>query len=78
LNLSFQHYYKIGSLPEHYNLSNHFTLLGGPIFRKIKDDKTSISFGLDAGLLNTEYGAKHKDDFTLRIRVGIPFNVYQK
>ncbi|WP_424989318.1 hypothetical protein [Flagellimonas sp.] len=57
---------------------NNFTFLFGPLFRKIKDGETSLSFGIDVGWENAVYGTKVTKDFTGRIRLGIPFNIYSK
>ncbi|MDO6808876.1 hypothetical protein Q4603_09650 [Zobellia galactanivorans] len=47
-------------------------------FRKIKDDNTSLTFGIDIGWSNATYKSKVSNDFTGRIRRGIPFNIYSK
>lgn len=55
---------------------NNFTLLAGPVFRTFKDDgEPSLIFGLDMGWDNAIYRTKIDDDFTARLRVGIPFKI---
>lgn len=78
INVNFKHYYTIGEYPSYNSLENNFTLLFGPIFRKIKDDKTSSTFGIDLGWENAFYGKNITDDFTVCARVGIPFNIFEK
>jgi len=71
---SFQHYYRIGKNNKTF-FDNNFSIMAGPLFRKISDDGTSSTFGLEFGWDNARYGQKITDDFTARIRVGIPFNI---
>lgn len=77
LNLSLKHNYRIDKLEDVF-YKNNFTTLFGPIFRKINKDQTSLTFGIDLGWENAIYGTKISDDFTGRIRVGIPFKIYTK
>jgi hypothetical protein len=53
-------------------------VLFGPIFRKEKEGETALTFGIDVGFENGIYGTNVTNDFTGRIRVGIPFNIYTK
>tara|TARA_R110002126_G_scaffold100897_1_gene232664 strand:- start:13013 stop:14479 length:1467 start_codon:yes stop_codon:yes gene_type:complete len=76
-NVSAQHEYLINK-PNNTYYNNNFTLLFGPIFRKVKDGATSLTFGIDLGFENGIYDNNVTNDFTGRIRVGIPFNIYQK
>lgn len=77
-NISYKHTYLIGNIKEdNYFFKNHFTLLTGPVFRKIKDDNTSLTFGIDFGWENAIYKTQINNDFTARLRVGIPFNLYK-
>ena len=77
-NLTYSHYYNIGSLPaNNYNFENHFTCFFGPVFRRVKDDKTSVTFGIDLGWENALYGTQITDDFVTRVRLGIPFTIFE-
>ncbi|NJB70908.1 hypothetical protein GGR42_001370 [Saonia flava] len=76
-NASLSHSYLIDK-PENVFFKNNFTALFGPIFRKTKDDNTSLTFGIDVGWSNSIYKSKVSNDFTGRIRLGIPFNIYSK
>ncbi|WP_166962460.1 hypothetical protein [Yeosuana marina] len=76
-NLAVSHNYLIDR-PKGVFFNNNFTTLFGPIFRKVKDDQTSLTFGIDMGWENAIYKTKVTNDFTGRIRVGIPFNIYTK
>jgi len=76
-NLAFQHNFLIHR-PKNTSYSNNFTLLGGPIFRTIKEGSTGATFGLDVGFENAAYKTNIQDDFTARIRIGIPFSIYSK
>ncbi len=76
-NLSAQHEYLIRK-PNNTYYENNFSVLFGPIFRKEKDGETSLTFGIDIGWKNGIYGTDVTNDFTGRIRVGIPFNIYTK
>lgn len=77
VNIAISHNYLIDkSAATFYN--NNFTTLFGPIFRNEKDDQTSLTFGIDIGWENAIYNTKIANDFTGRIRVGIPFNIYSK
>ena len=78
INFTFNHFYDLSKNIDNYNFENHFTFLVGPIFRRIKDDNTSLTFGIDVGFENTVYDKEFIDDFTARIRVGIPFTVYKQ
>lgn len=76
-NLAVSHNYLIDK-PDGTFYHNNFTALFGPIFRKEKDDQTSLTFGIDLGWENAIYNTKISNDFTGRIRIGIPFNIYSK
>jgi hypothetical protein len=76
-NISAQHEYLI-SKPNNTYYDNNFTMLFGPIFRKIKDGETTLTFGIDIGFENGIYGNNVTNDFTGRVRVGIPFSIYNK
>ena len=76
-NASLSHNYLMNK-PEGIFYKNNFTALIGPIFRKEKDGKTSLTFGIDVGWDNAIYKTKVSNDFTGRIRLGIPFNIYKK
>lgn len=76
-NIAFSHNYLIDKPTETY-YKNNFTTLFGPIFRKVKDGKTSLTFGIDLGWENARYNTKISNDFTGRIRLGIPFRIFNK
>ncbi|WP_336070998.1 hypothetical protein [Mesoflavibacter sp. CH_XMU1404-2] len=76
-NLSVGHNYLIDK-PDGTFYKNNFTTLFGPIFRQQKDGETKLTFGIDLGWENAIYNTKVSDNFTGRIRVGIPFNIYSK
>ncbi|GAA3515509.1 hypothetical protein GCM10022393_31800 [Aquimarina addita] len=76
-NVAIAHNYLIDK-PSEVFYKNNFTTLFGPIFRKVKDNKTSLTFGIDLGWNNAIYNTKVTGDFTGRIRLGIPFNIYEK
>jgi hypothetical protein len=76
-NATYSHNYLI-ERPQDVFYHNNFTALVGPIFRKVKEDKTSLTFGIDIGLENAIYNTKVFDSFTGRIRVGVPFNIFTK
>lgn len=76
-NVSLKQNYLI-TRPENTFYENNYTILFGPLFRTIKDDNTSISFGIDIGWENAIYDVKASDYFTGRIRLGIPFGIYKK
>jgi hypothetical protein len=69
-NASFSHQYLIDS-SEITEFSNNFTLIGGPL-AKTKDGST---FGIDVGFSNAVYDTRIVNDFVVRLRVGIPFNI---
>jgi hypothetical protein len=69
-NASFSHQYLITS-PKGTTFSNNFSLLGGPV-AKTKDGST---FGIDVGFTNAVYNTRIVNDFVVRLRVGIPFNI---
>lgn len=76
LNLGITHRYRI-TTPENTIYENNYSILFGPIFRKPKDDDdTGLTFGIDVGLDNALYIADAKDNFVARIRVGIPFKLF--
>jgi len=78
LNLSLRHEYLLNKEADFY-YRNNFTALFGPVFRKVKDGETSLTFGIDVGWANAPYSDKKiSNDFTARIRLGIPFNIYSK
>ena len=62
-----------------YNLNDYLTFLAGPVFRTIKDDKTSATFGIDLGFENMGIykGSTWGDYFTARVKIGVPFNIYK-
>lgn len=70
LNVSFSHQYVI-DLPGDTDFNNNFSLLGGPL-AKTKDGST---FGIDVGFSNAVYNTRIVDDFVVRLRAGIPFNI---
>ena len=74
-NLTWSHNYLIDK-PDGTFFQNNFTTLFGPIFRKEKDDQTSLTFGIDIGWQNALYNTRINDDFVARIRIGIPFTIY--
>ena len=76
LNLSASHRYKIKS-PENSFYENNYSILFGPIFRKPKkDNNTELTFGIDIGFDNAVYDTRAGDNFVARIRVGIPFKLF--
>lgn len=77
LNVSLRHNYLVNK-PDNTFFKNNFSLLFGPIFRVRQKDKTTLSFGIDIGWDNAIYNTKISDDVVGRIRVGVPFNVYDK
>ncbi|WP_421805753.1 hypothetical protein [Flagellimonas sp.] len=78
LNLSLRHEYLLNKEADFY-YKNNFTALFGPVFRKVKDGETSITFGIDVGWANAPWTDQNiSNDFTARIRLGIPFNIYSK
>lgn len=76
-NASLKHNYLI-TRPDNTFYENNYTILFGPVFRTVKNDNTSISFGIDIGWENAIYNVKASDYFTGRIRLGIPFGIYKK
>lgn len=76
-NISAKHEYLIRK-PNNTFYKNNFSVLFGPIFRKEKEGETALTFGIDVGFENGIYGTNVTNDFTGRIRVGIPFNIYTK
>lgn len=74
VNASGKHYYLI-SKPSGSFYRNNFTFLAGPIFRSIKDGNTVLTFGIDIGWENAIYNTKISNDFTAKIRLGVPFNI---
>ncbi|MCR8666200.1 hypothetical protein NO995_00755 [Aestuariibaculum sp. M13] len=76
-NVTIGHNYLIDK-PNGTFYKNNFTTLFGPVFRKEKDGETKLTFGIDLGWSNAIYNTRVSDDFTGRIRVGIPFNIYSK
>ncbi len=76
LNISASHRYIIKT-PENSFYKENYSILFGPIFRKPKkDDDTGLTFGIDIGFDNAIYETKAGDSFVARIRVGIPFKLY--
>ena len=76
VNLALKHNSLIEKPADVY-YENNFDALFGLLFRQKKKDKTAIAFGLDFGWVNALYGTKIADDLTARIRIGIPFNIYE-
>ncbi|MBO6606327.1 hypothetical protein [Psychroserpens sp.] len=76
-NIALSHNYLINK-PDGTFFKNNFTTLFGPIFRQEKDGETKLTFGIDLGWENALYNTRISDNFTGRIRVGIPFNIYSK
>ena len=77
VNFALGHNYIIDQPSETF-YDHNYTLLFGPIFRKINKDQTSLTFSIDAGWENAPYDSDRTNDFLARIRVGVPFNVYNK
>ena len=77
VNISLSHNYIIDQ-PDQTFYDHNYSFMVGPIFRKINSDKTSLTFGIDAGWENAPYDSNFTNDFLARIRVGVPFNVYDK
>ncbi|WP_417372212.1 hypothetical protein [Gelidibacter japonicus] len=77
LNIAASHRYKIKA-PENSLYEENYSVLFGPIFRKPKkdDDDTGLTFGIDVGFDNAVYATKAGDNFVARIRVGIPFKLF--
>ena len=59
-NLSAQHEYLIRK-PENTYYKNNFSFLLGPIFRKVKDGETSLTFGIDVGWENAIYRTRSEE-----------------
>ncbi|WP_442267668.1 hypothetical protein ACSIGC_08360 [Tenacibaculum sp. ZS6-P6] len=76
LNLSLAHRFKIKT-PANSFYQDNYSLLFGPVFRKPKDNKTGLTFGIDIGFDNARYDKNAYKNFVARIRVGIPFNLYK-
>jgi len=76
LNLAYSHKFSIKT-PKNSFYKKNYSILLGPIFRKPKeDDDTGLTFGIDIGFENSLYDARANDNFVARIRVGIPFKLY--
>ena len=64
---------------EFTNYKNRYTLQAGLILRPLKQDENAITIRLLAGVENSSYKDKIlKDDFGVKLSVGIPFNLFVK
>ena len=63
---------------DNVNVKDSYTILFGPIFRAVKDGKTTVSFGIDIGWDQAVFSERAEKDFTGRVRLGIPFGIYKK
>ncbi len=77
INISAQHNF-LSQQPDFTNYRNNFSAFFGPIFRTVKGASSGLTFGLDVGFENAIYKTKIIDDFSARLRVGIPFKIYKK
>ncbi|MBW1297027.1 hypothetical protein [Aquimarina litoralis] len=76
-NIAARYNYAIDGRDEAFFINNSTVLLG-PVFRRINEDKTSLFFGIDLGWENAFHNQNSFDSFTGRIRVGIPFGIFTK
>lgn len=74
-NLSFKHRFSTKE-PRSIDYHDNFNLLGGPIFKIADGTAAGTSFGIDIGFENAAYVGNIQDEFTARLRIGIPFNIY--
>lgn len=74
-NLSYSHRFSTKE-PSSINYQDNFSLLGGPIFKVADGTAAGTSFGIDIGFENAAYVGNIQDEFTARLRIGIPFNIY--
>ncbi|MGB2685066.1 MAG: hypothetical protein WBC43_08595, partial [Olleya sp.] len=77
INLNLSHNYLINK-PENVFYKNNFTALVGPIFKATGKEGKGVVLGIDIGFDNAIYNTKINNDFTARLRVGIPFEIYTK
>jgi len=63
---------------ENTTYKNRYTLQGGLILRPLKEDEKALTVRLLAGVENSAYKSKFKDDFSLKLSLGLPFNVFEK
>lgn len=76
-NINLSHNYLIQK-PDDVFYKNNFTALIGPIFKATGKDDKGVILGIDVGFDNSIYNTKIKNDFTARLRLGIPFKIYTK
>ena len=76
-NINLSHNYLIQK-PDDVFYKNNFTALIGPIFKATGKDDKGVVLGIDVGFDNSIYNTKIKNDFTARLRLGIPFKIYTK
>ncbi|WP_055447840.1 hypothetical protein [Lacinutrix mariniflava] len=77
VNINLRHSYLVNK-PEDVFYKNNFTALVGPIFKAIGSDGKGAILGIDFGFEDAFYKTKINDNFTARLRVGIPFNIFTK
>ena len=75
--VSAQHNF-LSKRPEFTTYRNNFSAFFGPVFRTVKGESSGLTFGLDVGFDNAIYNTKITDDFSARLRIGIPFKIYEK
>lgn len=76
-NINLKHFNKI-HVPDGVFYQNNFTALIGPIFKATGADGKGVIVGLDFGYDNVLIKSAVNNNFTARLRLGIPFNIYKK
>ena len=77
INLSLKHYNKI-HVPNGVFYKNNFTALFGPVFKATGADGKGVIVSLDLGYDNVLVDSAINNNFTARLRLGIPFAIYNK
>lgn len=76
-NINLKHHYLI-SKPDEVFYKMNFSALIGPIFKATGAEGKGVIVGVDFGYDNVLYRTKINDNFTARLRVGIPFSIFTK
>lgn len=76
-NINLKHHYLI-SKPNEVFYKMNFSALIGPIFKATGAEGKGVIVGVDFGYDNVLYKTKINDNFTARLRVGIPFSIFTK
>lgn len=76
-NINFKHHYLINK-PDDVFYKMNFSVLVGPIFKATGAEGKGVIVGVDFGYDNVLYKTKINDNFTARLRVGVPFAIFTK